>query len=110
MPKVAADIEEKTLTELGLIGLESDNIIRLDMENFDDQLEQDRYVLKPLADGSLIYASATAEGSGVAGKTSARQSSKHHRKKRSQYYEAEVHSSEATVDSFELPSARLERS
>ena len=30
-----------------------------------------------------------------------------HRRKRSQYYEAEIHSSEATIQSDELPSARI---
>ena len=32
-----------------------------------------------------------------------------HRRKRSRYYEAEIHSSEATVESEDLPSFRLER-
>ena len=33
-----------------------------------------------------------------------------HRRERSQYYEAEVHSSEATVQSDDRPSARLDQS
>ena len=46
------------------------------------------------------------KSSRVAGESSRRST---HRRKRSRYYEAEVHSSEATVQSDDRPSARLDK-
>lgn len=79
----------------------------IQLENLDDKLDQDRNELKPNVNGSLNKFASASPISELNNKISARRS---HRRKRSQYYEAEVHSSEATVESFELPSTRLERS
>ena len=51
----------------------------------------------------------TAGLSGM-GVTSETGRSKSHRRKRSQYYEAEVHTSDASIESDDRPSFRLERS
>ena len=58
-----------------------------------DEIEADRNLLKPMPNMTVNLASQAA-----------------HKRKRSRYYEAEVHSSEATIESDDLPSHRLDRS
>ena len=104
-PQKTTELADKSTNLNTLVEITENPIMAFDEKQLDSEvnLENNRDLLRPMVAQDMIYAST---GGGVLANTGL---SSRHRKKRSRYFEAEIHSSEATVESEDLPSARLER-